>query len=492
MPAPFWPEIVVRDAVNARLVQRETATGRLRAFAPGLYSSCIAENDDAVVRRNLWQVVAHLAPGAIISHRTGIELRPAADGTVFLVGDRWLSRDLPGLRLRMQPGPRVQPGDYPYAHGLVIASRPRALLEALKPSRRRGTVVARGLTEAAVAEELEKTFRSGGEAALNRLRDDAKRLAPALGAEEQYAELTALVSVLLGTREGDPHAATARARLAGEPFDVDRVALVERLFARLRQIEPPDWPAERPPSVSFTQASFYDAYFSNFIEGTEFEVAEARAIVFGGHVPEARPADAHDVLGTYAIVGNPQAIMIGLRDLAGFDAFRERIAVVHRTIVARRPEKRPGEFKERGNRAGETRFADPADVLGTLRRGFEIVRALPHPFQRALGVMCLVSEVHPFDDGNGRVARALMNAELVSANETRIIIPTVFRDDYLRGLRNLSRQSDAEVYLQVMAFAQRWVAAIDWADAANAERQLRECHAFEQPAADVRLLMPRS
>jgi Fic family protein len=38
--------------------------------------------------------------------------------------------------------------------------------------------------------------------------------------------------------------------------------------------------------------------------------------------------------------------------------------------------------------------------------------------------MFLISEVHPFDDGNGRVARAFMNAELVAAGHCRILIPS--------------------------------------------------------------------
>jgi len=38
--------------------------------------------------------------------------------------------------------------------------------------------------------------------------------------------------------------------------------------------------------------------------------------------------------------------------------------------------------------------------------------------------MFLITEVHPFLDGNGRVARLFMNCELVSANQPRIIIPT--------------------------------------------------------------------
>lgn len=37
----------------------------------------------------------------------------------------------------------------------------------------------------------------------------------------------------------------------------------------------------------------------------------------------------------------------------------------------------------------------------------------------------LISEIHPFNDGNGRLARIMMNAELVAENEEKIIIPTV-------------------------------------------------------------------
>lgn len=42
---------------------------------------------------------------------------------------------------------------------------------------------------------------------------------------------------------------------------------------------------------------------------------------------------------------------------------------------------------------------------GRLRRGFDILSGLIDPFDRAVFAMFLVSEVHPFDDGNGRVAR---------------------------------------------------------------------------------------
>lgn len=45
------------------------------------------------------------------------------------------------------------------------------------------------------------------------------------------------------------------------------------------------------------------------------------------------------------------------------------------------------------------------------------------PFARAVFMMFMVSEVHPLDDGNGRVACVMMNAELSANGEQRVIIP---------------------------------------------------------------------
>ena len=109
--------------------------------------------------------------------------------------------------------------------------------------------------------------------------------------------------------------------------------------------------------------AFFEAYFSNFIEGTEFLVDEAVRIVYQGEIPQHRPADAHDVVGTWRIVSDPQEMSRTPRDIAGLvRVLRER----HHTIMGGRPEVRPGEFKVAPNRAGQTLFVAPDLVLGTL------------------------------------------------------------------------------------------------------------------------------
>jgi fido (protein-threonine AMPylation protein) len=67
-------------------------------------------------------------------------------------------------------------------------------------------------------------------------------------------------------------------------------------------------------------------------------------------------------------------------------------------------------------------------VKGTLKVGFDIYKTIDTPFHRAVLMQFLISEVHPFNDGNGRLSRIMMNAELISKEEERIIIPTIFTE----------------------------------------------------------------
>jgi len=118
----------------------------------------------------------------------------------------------------------------------------------------------------------------------------------------------------------------------------------------------------------------------------------------------------------------------------------------------------PGGFKERANRAGSTEFVAPGLVEGTLRSGFETGGSLTSPFARAVFMMLLVSEVHPFADGNGRIARMMMS---VHAGELRIVIPTVYRLNYLAVLRAATHTSNDAALVAALALARRSTARIN-------------------------------
>ena len=236
---------------------------------------------------------------------------------------------------------------------------------------------------------------------------------------------------------------------------------------------------------------FFEAYFSNFIEGTEFAVDEAADIVFQGHIPKARPEDAHDVLGTWKVVSDPQEMS---RLPRSFEELTALLKSRHAQIMEGRPDKGPGRFKADPNRAGATLFVAPELVEGTLAKGFEIYRGLTSPLHRAIFMMFLISEVHPFADGNGRAARIMMNAELVAAGENRIIVPTIYRNNYLMALKALSQNGITGAIVRTMDFAQRYTAAIDFTELERARFILDRTHAFTDPneadAAGIRLVLP--
>jgi Fic family protein len=62
----------------------------------------------------------------------------------------------------------------------------------------------------------------------------------------------------------------------------------------------------------------------------------------------------------------------------------------------------------------------------------------------------MIAEIHPFTDGNGRISRIMGNAELFKSGLSRIIVPTVYREDYILSLKKLSNKKDPESFIRVI------------------------------------------
>lgn len=480
------PVVFVSDTAISKAVSEALARGQLRKLGSRLYTRDLDEDPERLVRRNWHYLITAYYPDALITDRTALENRPAPDGSVCLISSKKRDTALPGLVFRPRKGPGPLESDRPFIGGARLASTARAYLENMHPSRARGGRLARTLSRKDIEDRLDALIRQQGEDALNRLRDEARAIAPQLGLEEEFNELNELIGTLLGTREAAVKGAVGKARAAGKPFDPDRIPLFEALFAALRETVPTARPAPIRTGPANANLSFFEAYFSNFIEGTEFSVEEAEEIVFGGVIPQERPDDAHDILGTYRIVSDP-AEMKSL--LANFDDFLAVLRRRHAVIMEARPEKNPGAFKSRINRAGNTVFVAPDLVTGTLEQGFAFLQGLGDPFQRAVFTMFLVSEVHPFADGNGRAARIMMNAELVAGGAERIIVPTAYRQDYLGALKALSQNGHTRPLIRMLDYAQQYTHAIDWRDLETARMMLDQTGAFAE-GEDAKLRMP--
>lgn len=424
--------------------------GKIRKIAPRIYSTNLEEEPSEIIKRNILEIIGSLYPGAVLSHRSAFEFKPTSTNHIFVTYSYTKKIKLPGLIINFLEGKGAIAGDTKLFGELYVSSKERAFLENLQITKKTGPD-SKTLSLPQIEEKLDDILRVHGEDGLNRIRDRARELSKVLEMPRESELINKITGALLSTKPSKILTSkVALARAAGFPYDKNRIELFEALFTYLYNNEFKYRPENNLSSYSFRNYAFFEAYFSNYIEGTVFEVAEAKKIIDTGVPLDARSGDSHDVLGTYQLVSDRSEMQIIPADENEFLAILQNR---HKLLLSARLDKNPGQFKERNNRAGNTFFVDYKLVRGTLMRGFEYYKALTHPFARATYMMFLVSEVHPFEDGNGRIARVMMNAELVNRNQCKIIIPTVYREDYLLTLKRLTNQKDAAPFVQMLSKA---------------------------------------
>jgi hypothetical protein len=136
------------------------------------------------------------------------------------------------------------------------------------------------------------------------------------------------------------------------------------------------------------------------------------------------------------------------------------LEIRHSRLMHDRLDVGPGRFKESANRVGTREFVAPELVRGTLGQAYEVGRHLAQPIARGAFMMFVVAEVHPFNDGNGRLARLFLNAELTAGGSGRLIVPTSLRGDYLSCLEALTVAGNPEPFVTLMTRLVRFSAEL--------------------------------
>lgn len=484
MPTKTAPDnpagtLQIATRTNAGHLTRLHKRGDAVKLAASLYVVGSSLPVESLARAHVWEIIAHYWPGAVVCDRSAFDV--SRGDWIFICHPgppRRADLVLPGLTVTCRIGPGPLPGDMPWME-LHMSGVARSLLEnaeiggrppANRPPRRAGMK--------AVGDRIDELASTG----------DGSRLANTFAEFDQIRghfnpatvdRVRVLLAAASGTYQDDPiDSERLSARVSGTPYDAARIELFNNAVAELDSLAPIVRPVSGPDSDR-QWLPFFEAYFSNYIEGTRFSVEEAYEIAIEGSVPAARPADAHDVSATYRIVNDIELMSQVPRDAEDLlTLLKER----HRVLMAGRPDKRPGKFKEVPNYAGATEFVSPRQLDGTLRAGWEHLAGIVDPFHRAVMMMFVVSECHPFDDGNGRVARILTNAELVAGGQHRIVIPTSYRNNYLAALNGVTYGNGVAALTSALDFSRRWVAAVEWSDWDRCRADLDTSNAFEDPA----------
>lgn len=466
-----------------RRIIRLYSNGEIHRIVPGIYTSLPESDWPALLKANRLRILASVFPGAVLGYKTAFSGNYTGP-EVFLNYKNPRVIALPGFTAYAIKN--AGPIDHDRKIGganIYFPSEARMLLDNVSIDRSgKSRNVDRGLIE----ERITSVCASRGEVKLLELRDQINVAANLLGKDRERDMIDGIIGAILNTKKNESLTSPS-AKAWQKKYDLRRVQLFDSLVTRLKNVEPKAVPEKLTFFKSKRNFAFIESYFSNFIEGTEFEVSVAMDIALNEKIVALRPKDSHDIKGVFDLAADSLSRVGTLPESVAINDF---LLGMHKQMMAARPEVNPGEFKIYRNQAGNTYFVEPEFVRGTLIEAAKRLVDVRPGIHRALYGMFMISEIHPFTDGNGRISRLCMNAELSRAGQGRILVPILLRDEYMDCLRVLTRQGDPGPFFKVMLEAQAWSSMFDFEDIDQVIDQMRKCNAFEKSRADFKLVGP--
>ena len=277
-------------------------------------------------------------------------------------------------------------------------------------------------------------------------------------------------------READPfNPQRAPATLRpGDPPVVARLrALWDSLRAPVRKVVPrsPGLPKDTKSYLNFVDEIYRsDAYHSLSIEGYTVTPELIERVRSGNWNPDGNEADRNNrnalaARGYWQAFQQAKAAVSELIEgaLPGAlvrEAHRDWYREMFQPSVAAgllRPAALAGYRSHpayiRGSRHVAPRWETVPDAMRAL---FDLLEEETEPAVRAVLGHWLVGYIHPYPDGNGRMARFLMNAMLASGGYPWTIIRVEDRDRYMSALESASIDSNIRPFAELIAERVEW------------------------------------
>lgn len=175
-------------------------------------------------------------------------------------------------------------------------------------------------------------------------------------------------------------------------------------------------------------------YSSNALEGNSLTLSETKVVIEDGLTIAGKPLRDH-----YEATGHSDAFSHMDALATGTTITEEDIKKLHALFYHRIREDDAGVYRKEQAIITGSQYPLPApDAIPGMMR--ELIKNLPHLKQDSHPVIYAATLhkefvfIHPFVDGNGRVARLLMNVALVQAGYIIAIIPPLRRAEYINAL----------------------------------------------------------
>ena len=182
-------------------------------------------------------------------------------------------------------------------------------------------------------------------------------------------------------------------------------------------------------------------YTSNAIEGNTLDLAETKVVIEDGLTINGKPMKDHlETLG-HADAYNK------LLELAKTDSITEEdIKCLHKLFYTKIDAINAGCYRQKAVivTGADIDFPLPKELDSKMKNfvnSFPKMKDELHPVEFAAMIHALFVNIHPFIDGNGRVARLLMNLTLLQAGYNITVIPPIVRADYIRALQDSNHEN---------------------------------------------------
>ena len=318
------------------------------------------------------------------------------------------------------------------------------------------------------SEILRRLLAAGQSAVAGRLVGAFRRVGKADLADEIATTMKAADYVV---READPFEAN-RAFAAITPAAAPIVGRLQALWEKHREDVIASFP--KAPGLPTDKAAYLqavedvyksDAYHSLSIEGYRVSPELIERVRAGGWNPDASGADRknRDALAARGYWQAFQAVKADVgKVIAGADpgtfvedTHRNWYRELFQPFVAAGligAEALAGYRNDavyiRGSRHFPPRWQAVRDAVPTL---FELLRDEKEPAVRAVLGHWLIGYIHPFSDGNGRIARFLMNVMFASGGYSWTVIRVDDRDAYMAALERASVDIDIRPFADFVA-----------------------------------------
>jgi Fic family protein len=176
-------------------------------------------------------------------------------------------------------------------------------------------------------------------------------------------------------------------------------------------------------------------YTSNAIEGNTLSAVETVLVIEQGITIGGKPLKDHlEAIDHYEAIGYVRALARRGGRLTEAD-----IRNLHRLVVLRSNPDIAGRYADQGRYvltdAGRHGFPSPAEVPALMGDFARWLAGAPDTLQTAFDAHRRLVAIHPFNDGNGRTARLLMNLILLRGGYPPIAVRPEDRLAYIRALQ---------------------------------------------------------